>query len=124
MASNTVISPCFASWYASLPKEIGRVFDKAASDRRHLIRFFWNVAPKIHAVIKDANDLYHLRLSHAIHDEMPTAAALARDVERSHIWEDFIARGATHYVGARFKRSVNWTLRQRRYRPSVGRDRR
>lgn len=53
--------------------------------------------------MEDAHDLDRLAAEGAVHDEMPTAATLARNMEASEAGEDFVAGGACGDVGAGVK---------------------
>ena len=50
--------------------------------------------------MEDAHDLDHLAAEGAVHDEMPTAVTLARNMQTSEAREDFVAGGACGDVGA------------------------
>jgi hypothetical protein len=55
---------------------------------------------QLHSVVENSYNFDHVAMRGPVHDEMPPASALARDMEGSKIWEDFVTSGASEHVGA------------------------
>ena len=58
---------------------------------------------QIHGVVKDADNFNHMAACSPIHDEMPPAATLPRNMKGSEVRENFIAGNAAENVGSSFQ---------------------
>jgi hypothetical protein len=65
----------------------------------------WRDVPgQVHGVMENTHNLNHLPCPCAIHYEMPSASALARDVKAAEAGQDFVAGRASRHVRTGFER--------------------
>ncbi len=69
------------------------------------------MACQIHLIVQNPQHFDHIALNGAIHNEMPSASAFARDMQCPKVGKNFIAGDATKYVGASFKGSKGFNKR-------------
>jgi hypothetical protein len=55
---------------------------------------------QLHSVVENSYNFDHVAMRGSVHDEMPPASALARNVEGSKIRKDFVTSGASKHIGA------------------------
>src|SRR5271157_359671 len=55
---------------------------------------------QLHSVVENSYNLDHVAMRGPVHDEMPPASALARNVKGSKIGQDFVTSGASKHIWA------------------------
>ena len=66
---------------------------------------------QLHSIVENSNNLDHVAARGAVHDEMPSAAALAGDMERPKVRQNFITSDAPQHVGAVAERAESFKKR-------------